>query len=81
MRVIICTSQSTIILSLCDLFFHFTIFQVVTGGQYDVDMTLQDKGGKILYKGVKKQYDSFSWKTETEGTYKVLFHSLNCLEL
>ncbi|MCP9259839.1 Transmembrane emp24 domain-containing protein 7, partial [Dirofilaria immitis] len=48
-------------------------YQVVTGGQYDVDMTLQDKGGKILYKGVKKQYDSFSWKTESEGTYKVCF--------
>ncbi|KAK6106526.1 Transmembrane emp24 domain-containing protein 3 [Brugia pahangi] len=48
-------------------------YQVVTGGQYDVDMTLEDKEGKILYKGVKKQYDSFSWKTETEGTYKACF--------
>ncbi|VDP11457.1 unnamed protein product [Onchocerca flexuosa] len=47
--------------------------KVVTGGQYDVDMTLQDKEGKILYKGVKKQYDTFSWKTESEGTYKVCF--------
>ncbi|EJD76358.1 integral type I protein, variant [Loa loa] len=48
-------------------------YQVVTGGQYDVDMTLQDERGKILYKGVKKQYDNFSWKTETEGTYKACF--------
>ncbi|VDK61729.1 unnamed protein product [Onchocerca ochengi] len=48
-------------------------YQVVTGGQYDVDMTLQDKEGKILYKGVKKQYDTFSWRTESEGTYKVCF--------
>ncbi|VDO45988.1 unnamed protein product, partial [Brugia timori] len=49
------------------------LYEVVTGGQYDVDMTLEDKEGKILYKGVKKQYDSFSWKTETEGTYKACF--------
>uniref|UniRef100_A0A0R3RQJ6 GOLD domain-containing protein n=1 Tax=Elaeophora elaphi TaxID=1147741 RepID=A0A0R3RQJ6_9BILA len=48
-------------------------YQVVTGGQYDVDMTLQDNYGKILYQGTKKQYDSFSWKTETEGTYKACF--------
>lgn len=39
-------------------------------------MTLQDKDGKVLYQGAKKQYDSFSWKTETEGTYKVLSHSV-----
>ncbi|OZC12708.1 Emp24/gp25L/p24 family protein [Onchocerca flexuosa] len=57
----------------CVIEYQYKIDKVVTGGQYDVDMTLQDKEGKILYKGVKKQYDTFSWKTESEGTYKVCF--------
>ncbi|RCN29945.1 Emp24/gp25L/p24 family protein [Ancylostoma caninum] len=48
-------------------------FQVVTGGQYDVDMTLEDPKGKVLYKDVKKQYDSFNWKAEMPGTYKACF--------
>ncbi|KJH41622.1 Emp24/gp25L/p24 family protein [Dictyocaulus viviparus] len=48
-------------------------FQVVAGGQYDVDMTLEDPTGKVLYKDVKKQYDNFNWKTETPGTYKACF--------
>ncbi|VDN01480.1 unnamed protein product [Thelazia callipaeda] len=46
-------------------------YQVVAGGQYDVDVTLEDQESKILYKGVKKHEDTFSWKTEREGTYKV----------
>uniref|UniRef100_A0A9J2P0Y6 GOLD domain-containing protein n=1 Tax=Ascaris lumbricoides TaxID=6252 RepID=A0A9J2P0Y6_ASCLU len=48
-------------------------FQVVTGGKYDVDMTLEDPSGKVLYKDVKKQYDSYSWKTAIDGTYKACF--------
>ncbi|CAD6184188.1 unnamed protein product [Caenorhabditis auriculariae] len=48
-------------------------FQVVTGGHYDVDMALEDPTGKVLYKDIKKQYDSFSFKTETPGTYKACF--------
>ncbi|KAK0423875.1 hypothetical protein QR680_008381 [Steinernema hermaphroditum] len=48
-------------------------FQVVTGGQYDVDMSLEDPNGKVLYSDTKKQYDSYSWKTEVEGTYKACF--------
>ncbi|VDK41841.1 unnamed protein product [Anisakis simplex] len=48
-------------------------FQVVTGGKYDVDMSLEDPKGKILYKDVKKQYDSYSWKTAIDGTYKACF--------
>ena len=60
---------------------------MVTGGQYDVDMTLEDPAGKVLYKDIKKQYDSYSWKAEvriiacsrfilyfqTPGTYKTCF--------
>lgn len=48
-------------------------YQVVTGGQYDVDMTLEDDAGKVLYKGVKKQYDSYTWKPERSGTAKACF--------
>ncbi|PIO72694.1 Emp24/gp25L/p24 family protein [Teladorsagia circumcincta] len=48
-------------------------YQVVTGGQYDVDMTLEDPHGKVLYKDIKKQYDTHSWKAETPGTYKACF--------
>ncbi|KAI6203635.1 GOLD domain-containing protein [Aphelenchoides besseyi] len=48
-------------------------FQVVTGGQYDVDMVLEDPHGKILYKEARKQYDSHPFKTEVPGTYKVCF--------
>ncbi|CAD5206552.1 unnamed protein product [Bursaphelenchus okinawaensis] len=48
-------------------------FQVVTGGQYDVDIVLEDPQGKILYKEARKQYDSHQFKTETPGTYKVCF--------
>ncbi|KAK6050269.1 Emp24/gp25L/p24 family protein, partial [Cooperia oncophora] len=48
-------------------------YQVVTGGQYDVDMTLEDPHGKVLYKDIKKQYDTHSWKAEVPGTYKACF--------
>ncbi|CAI5439396.1 unnamed protein product [Caenorhabditis angaria] len=48
-------------------------FQVVTGGQYDVDLILEDPNGKVLYKDTKKQYDSINFKTEIEGTYKACF--------
>ncbi|KAJ1366172.1 hypothetical protein KIN20_026774 [Parelaphostrongylus tenuis] len=48
-------------------------FQVVAGGQYDVDMTLEDPTGNVLYKGYKKQYDNYNWKTQTAGTYKACF--------
>ncbi|WAR29254.1 TMED7-like protein [Mya arenaria] len=37
-------------------------FQVITGGHYDV-----------LYKDVKKQYDSFTWKAEESGVFKFCF--------
>ncbi|KAK5981225.1 Integral type I protein variant [Trichostrongylus colubriformis] len=48
-------------------------YQVVTGGQYDVDMTLEDPHGKVLYKDIKKQYDTHNWKAEVPGTYKACF--------
>jgi len=42
-------------------------FQVVTGGNYDVDMTMKDPKGKVIYQDTKKQYDSFHHVAQTEG--------------
>lgn len=47
--------------------------QVVTGGQYDVDMTLSDPKEKVLYQGIKKQFDTFTWTPELTGIYTVCF--------
>jgi len=48
-------------------------FQVVTGGHYDVDMTLQGPRQEVLYQGVKKQFDTFTWTPTATGTYTVCF--------
>ena len=48
-------------------------YQVVTGGHYDVDMTLQGPRGEVLYQGVKKQFDTFNWTPASTGTYTVCF--------
>jgi len=48
-------------------------FQVVTGGHYDVDVELRDPMKNVLYKEVKKQYDSFQWKAERTGEYAACF--------
>ena len=37
---------------------------MVTGGQYDVDVIITDPKNNVLYKQVKKQYDSHEFKTE-----------------
>ncbi|CAG2240106.1 TMED7 [Mytilus edulis] len=42
-------------------------FQVISGGQYDVDMELTAPNGQVLYKDVKKQYDSFTWTPDQSG--------------
>ena len=46
---------------------------MVTGGQYDVDVVLTDPRNTVLYKQVKKQYDSHSFKAEVTGEYKACF--------
>lgn len=46
---------------------------MVTGGNYDVDMTMKNPKGKILYQDQKKQYDSYKHVTELEGVYEVCF--------
>ncbi|XP_064596486.1 transmembrane emp24 domain-containing protein 7-like [Liolophura sinensis] len=48
-------------------------FQVITGGNYDVDMDLSGPNGQILYKDMKKQYDTFTWTTDQTGVYKFCF--------
>ncbi|KAJ3641027.1 hypothetical protein Zmor_027555 [Zophobas morio] len=48
-------------------------FQVVTGGQYDVDVTLQDPKGQIIYQQIKMQFDSHVFTTEQTGVYVVCF--------
>ncbi|KAJ8967918.1 hypothetical protein NQ314_002577 [Rhamnusium bicolor] len=48
-------------------------FQVVTGGQYDVDVVLEDPRGQVLYKQVKMQFDSHNFVAQETGIYKVCF--------
>lgn len=48
-------------------------FQVVTGGQYDVDVTLEDPRKKIIYNQVKSQFDSHTFTAQMTGVYVVCF--------
>ncbi|XP_031571508.1 transmembrane emp24 domain-containing protein 7-like [Actinia tenebrosa] len=48
-------------------------FQVITGGNYDVDVTLYDPKDKALYTVQKKQYDSHTVNADEDGTYKFCF--------
>lgn len=48
-------------------------FQVVTGGYYDVDMTLTDPRQTVLYQGVKKQFDTHQWTASMSGQYTFCF--------
>ncbi|KAG8178583.1 hypothetical protein JTE90_021003 [Oedothorax gibbosus] len=48
-------------------------FQVVTGGHYDVDAVLEAPSGQVLFRGIKKQSDSFTWVAEQTGVYKLCF--------
>uniref|UniRef100_A0A8D0HPS1 Transmembrane p24 trafficking protein 3 n=1 Tax=Sphenodon punctatus TaxID=8508 RepID=A0A8D0HPS1_SPHPU len=47
--------------------------QVITGGHYDVDCSVEDPSGRSLYKEAKKQYDSFSHRAEAKGIYTFCF--------
>lgn len=46
---------------------------MITGGHYDVDCRLEDPDGIVLYKEMKKQYDSFTFTASRNGTYKFCF--------
>jgi len=49
------------------------VLQVITGGNYDVDLEIMSPGKRVLYKDMKKQYDSFTWTTDVEGEYQFCF--------
>jgi len=48
-------------------------FQVVTGGQYDVDVSLEGPRGDIIYRQIKTQFDSHQFTASETGVYKVCF--------
>ncbi|XP_031838400.1 transmembrane emp24 domain-containing protein 7 [Nomia melanderi] len=48
-------------------------FQVVTGGQYDVDVTLEAPNKEIIYQQYKVQFDSHQFTTAMTGAYKACF--------
>jgi hypothetical protein len=50
-----------------------SIFQVVTGGQYDVDVTLEAPNKEIIYRQTKSQYDSHSFVPKITGVYVACF--------
>lgn len=67
-----CTSGKKCIKYLHKCLWFFS-FQVITGGHYDVDCRLEDPDGIVLYKEMKKQYDSFTFTASRNGTYKFCF--------
>ncbi|KAI0214771.1 Transmembrane emp24 domain-containing protein 7 [Lamellibrachia satsuma] len=48
-------------------------YQVITGGNYDVDVEIIDVEGHELHKDSRKQYDSYMWVTGSTGEYKFCF--------
>lgn len=46
---------------------------MVTGGQYDVDVTLESPQKEVLYKQVKMQFDSHAFVAKESGIYVVCF--------
>lgn len=48
-------------------------FQVIEGGNYDVDMILTSPSGSVLYNEPKKQYDQYKWTTEEHGEFRFCF--------
>jgi len=48
-------------------------FQVVSGGNYDVDVELIGPNETPLYHSERKQYDIFSWTTTHRGEYRFCF--------
>ena len=45
----------------------------MTGGHYDVDALIMDPQKNVIYKEVKKQYDSHTWTATITGEYRVCF--------
>lgn len=47
--------------------------QVVTGGQYDVDVVLMSPTREVIYKQVRTQFDSHTFTPTVKGAYQVCF--------
>ena len=48
---------------------------MVTGGHYDVDVVLTDPTRNVLYKQIKKQYDSHTWTAAKTGILLLLVNN------
>ena len=48
-------------------------YQVVTGGQYDVDVSIEAHNKQVIYKEIKKQYDTFVWIPDMTGVFTFCF--------
>ncbi|ESN92721.1 hypothetical protein HELRODRAFT_185153 [Helobdella robusta] len=48
-------------------------YQVIEGGNYDVDVIVKAPTGAILYNEQKRQYDRFEWSAESEGEFTFCF--------
>uniref|UniRef100_A0A1B6F8B8 GOLD domain-containing protein n=1 Tax=Cuerna arida TaxID=1464854 RepID=A0A1B6F8B8_9HEMI len=48
-------------------------YQVVTGGSYDVDVTVEDPAQNFIYRQMKSQLNSYTFNSLIEGTYKICF--------
>ncbi|XP_033332890.1 transmembrane emp24 domain-containing protein 7 [Megalopta genalis] len=48
-------------------------FQVVTGGQYDVDVSLEAPNKEIIFQQIKTQFDSHQFTAAMTGAYKACF--------
>ncbi|KAF7991685.1 hypothetical protein HCN44_010486 [Aphidius gifuensis] len=48
-------------------------FQVVTGGQYDIDVVLEAPNKEVIYRQVKTQFDSHTFIAPYTGEYKACF--------
>uniref|UniRef100_A0A182NC48 GOLD domain-containing protein n=1 Tax=Anopheles dirus TaxID=7168 RepID=A0A182NC48_9DIPT len=48
-------------------------FQVVSGGKYDVDVTLESPAGEVIYRQIKTQFDSYQFVAAASGVYVACF--------
>uniref|UniRef100_A0A182IX43 Uncharacterized protein n=1 Tax=Anopheles atroparvus TaxID=41427 RepID=A0A182IX43_ANOAO len=48
-------------------------FQVVSGGRYDVDLTLESPTGEVIYRQQKTQFDSYNFVAAATGIYTACF--------
>ncbi|XP_058127974.1 transmembrane emp24 domain-containing protein 7 [Anopheles ziemanni] len=48
-------------------------FQVVSGGRYDVDLTLESPTGEVIYRQKQTQFDSYNFVAAATGIYTACF--------